>query len=74
MAIKEKVLKSFASKNVLVTGGTGLIGRQVVDILIDAGANVNIVSLDKIKLNISAEHIFGDSVNKFLQIWILFFI
>jgi FlaA1/EpsC-like NDP-sugar epimerase len=33
MTVEEKVLKSFASKNVLVTGGTGLIGRQVVDIL-----------------------------------------
>ena len=61
--IKEEVLKSFASKNVLITGGTGLIGRQVVDILVSAGANIKIVSLDKIKVNDAAEHIFGDLVD-----------
>jgi len=58
--IKEEVLRSFAGKNVLVTGGTGLIGRQVVNILCDAGAKVKIVSLDKIKVNDKAEHIYGD--------------
>ena len=54
--IKEVVLQSFTGKNVLVTGGTGLIGRQVVDILCDAGANVAIVSLDKININDKAKH------------------
>ena len=63
MTVEEKVLKSFASKNVLVTGGTGLIGRQVVDILVDTGAKVKIVSLDKIKVNTSAEHVFGDLID-----------
>ena len=58
--IKEEVLRSFAGKNVLVTGGTGLIGRQAVNILCDAGANVKIVSLDKIKINDKAEHVYGD--------------
>lgn len=58
--IKEEVLKNFKEKNVLVTGGTGLIGRQVVDILGNIGANVKIVSLDKIKVDSRAEHIFGD--------------
>lgn len=58
--IIEEILKSFKSKNVLVTGGTGLIGRQVVDILCNAGANVKIVSLDKINVNDKAEHILGD--------------
>jgi len=58
--IKEEVLRSFAGKNVVVTGGTGLIGRQVVNILCDAGANVKIVSLDKIKINDKAEHVYGD--------------
>lgn len=36
----------YKDKNVLVTGGTGLIGRPLVDKLIQAGANVTIVSLD----------------------------
>jgi GDP-L-fucose synthase len=60
MSIKQEVLKSFTSKNVLVTGGTGMIGRQVVNILVDSGANIKIVSLDRIKVNEKAEHIFGD--------------
>ena len=58
--IKDSVLKEFDKKNVLVTGGTGLIGRQIVEILCDAGANVKIVSLDKITVDDRAEHICGD--------------
>jgi GDP-L-fucose synthase len=61
--IKKDVLKSFNGKNVLVTGGTGLIGRQIVDILCGAGTKVKIVSLDKIKINDKAEHVFGDLTN-----------
>ena len=58
--IEEEILKSFTGKKVLVTGGTGLIGRQVVDILCDVGADVKIVSLDRININDKAEHIHGD--------------
>lgn len=58
--IKEEVLKSFANKSVLVTGGTGLIGRQVVDILVEAGAQVNSVSLDTLKINPRVEYIYAD--------------
>lgn len=58
--IEEKVLSSFTEKSALVTGGTGLIGRQVVDILCRSGARVKIVSLDKINVNAQAEHVFGD--------------
>ncbi len=58
--IEDSILKSFAKKNVLVTGGTGLIGRQVVDILCNAGANVRIVSLDKINVDKRVKYIFGD--------------
>lgn len=36
----------YRGKNVLVTGGTGLIGRPLVEMLIDAGATVRVVSLD----------------------------
>jgi GDP-L-fucose synthase len=61
--IKNSVLKEFEERNVLVTGGTGLIGRQIVDILCDAGANVKIVSLDKIIVDDRAEHICGDLTN-----------
>jgi GDP-L-fucose synthase len=58
--IDAKVLDVFKNKNVLVTGGTGMIGRQVVDVLCDAGANVRIVSLDNVKVNEKADHVYGD--------------
>ena len=55
--IEPKILKSFYNKYVLVTGGTGLIGRQVVDILSTAGAYVITVSLDDIHLPGIAPHL-----------------
>jgi GDP-L-fucose synthase len=58
--IKDQVLDSFAGKNVLVTGGAGMIGRQVVNTLCGAGANVRIVSLDHIIVHDKAEHVYGD--------------
>lgn len=36
----------YKGKSVLVTGGTGLIGRPLVEMLIEKGANVTVVSLD----------------------------
>ena len=36
----------YKDKKVLVTGGTGMIGRQLVELLIDAGAHVRVASLD----------------------------
>jgi len=61
--IEENILKNFAGKNVVVTGGTGLIGREVVKILDRADANVKIASLDRVKVSEKAEHIFGDLTN-----------
>lgn len=58
--IQQEVLESFHNKKVLVTGGTGLIGRQVVTILADAGATITIVSLDRITVDPRAKHILGD--------------
>ena len=37
----------FKNKNVLVTGGTGLIGTPLVEELVNIGAKVKVVSLDK---------------------------
>ncbi|EKD70274.1 MAG: hypothetical protein ACD_46C00581G0009 [uncultured bacterium] len=36
----------YKNKNVLVTGGTGLIGRPLVEMLVEQNANVTVVSLD----------------------------
>jgi GDP-L-fucose synthase len=58
--IKESVLKHFSGKKVLVTGGTGMIGREIVKILGDAGAHVTALSLDKITVEGAAEHVYGD--------------
>jgi len=52
----KNVLRSFVDKKCLVTGGTGLIGRQVVNILCDVGARVKSASLDNINVDRRAEH------------------
>jgi GDP-L-fucose synthase len=37
----------FKDKNILVTGGTGMIGRELVQILLDKGAKIRVASLDE---------------------------
>lgn len=59
-SMNESILEMFRSRNVLVTGGTGMIGRQIVQILCEAGAHIKIVSLDRIIVHDKAEHISGD--------------
>ncbi len=61
--LTKNIQNTFKNKEVLVTGGTGLIGRQVVDILSSAGGHITIVSLDKLNVNKKARHIFGDLTN-----------
>ena len=58
--IEEKILNIFKGKYCLVTGGTGMIGREVVKILCDAVANVKVVSLDDIIVDERAEHVKAD--------------
>ncbi len=58
--IHDDVLGSFSGRGVLITGGTGLIGRQVARILCDAGAKVRVVSLDSLRIDDRAEHVLGD--------------
>ena len=50
----------FKSKNCLVTGGTGMIGREIAKILVEAGANVRVISLDKVKVHDKIDHVYGD--------------
>jgi GDP-L-fucose synthase len=58
--ITPKVLQAFAHSNVLVTGGTGLIGREVVRMLCDSGASVKVVSLDAVTIHRGARYEIGD--------------
>ena len=51
------------SRRVLVTGGSGLIGRQVVKKLGERGFTVKTVSLDEIVVEGSSEHLVGDLTN-----------
>ncbi len=50
-------LKLFANKKVLVTGGTGLVGRQLVRYLCNLGARVTVVSLDDLVVDDRAKHL-----------------
>ena len=38
----------FFKKKVLVTGGSGMIGRQLVNLLVNCGAKVTVVAMDDI--------------------------
>lgn len=58
--IGEDIAREFEGRKVLVTGGTGLIGRQIVGLLCDIGAVVDILSLDRIEVEPRASHVYGD--------------
>ena len=57
------LVPNFKNKAVLVTGGSGLIGREVSRLLLDFGAQVRVVSLDKVKLNPKIDLVYGDLTN-----------
>ena len=61
--IDNEVSTDFVEKRVVVTGGTGMIGRQVVKKLCNMGADVICVSLDEIKTDDRAEKVFADLTN-----------
>jgi GDP-L-fucose synthase len=63
MKSSNKILKFFDKKKILVTGGTGLIGRFVVNKLLSFNAKVTVVSLDDFVVDKSAKHIKGDLTN-----------
>ena len=58
--IDPKISREFHEKRVVVTGGTGLIGRQVVEKLCNMGARVTCVSLDEIKTDHRAKKFVAD--------------
>lgn len=55
----------FENKKVLVTGGTGLVGRELVELLVKSGAKVSSISLDEDNFDKSwgVEYIKGDLRN-----------
>ena len=55
----------YKDKNILVTGGTGLVGRELVELLVKSGAKVRSISLDDNNLNPlwGAEHFKADLRN-----------
>ena len=37
----------FKDKHILVTGGSGMVGRELVQLLLERGAKIRVVSLDE---------------------------
>ncbi len=60
--IKKKFLPFFKNKKILITGGTGLIGREILNYLTLCNAKeIKVISLDRIKLKIkNVKFIYGD--------------
>ena len=61
--IKDAILESFFMKNVLITGGTGMVGREISMLLVNAGAHVRVISLDQVKIHKKVDHVYGDLTN-----------
>ena len=61
----------FANKKVVVTGGTGMIGRKVVDLLCEKGARIIVLANKGKKIREGVEYIFGDLASdfEFCQFW-----
>ncbi len=60
MILEKKIKNTVKDKKIIITGGTGLIGRQLTKILCDLKARVTIISLDNISIDRRAKHITGD--------------
>ncbi|MEB3197666.1 MAG: NAD-dependent epimerase/dehydratase family protein [Candidatus Sericytochromatia bacterium] len=60
MSLPDEMLKFFEGKRCLITGGTGLIGREVTRLLAGANARIRLVSLDQVTVHPEVEHVYGD--------------
>lgn len=61
--VDASILSEFTGRHVLITGGTGMIGRHVTHLLVNAQAIVTVVSLDNIKLNPRVNYLMEDLTN-----------
>lgn len=58
--LEHQLLEFYKDRKVLITGGTGLIGREVSKYLIEQSAHVSIVSLDLVNPVSGANYKYGD--------------
>ena len=58
--IENELKEYFDGKRCIVTGGTGLIGREVVRLLAECGAKVKVISLDHLEPDQRVEYVTGD--------------
>jgi len=58
--LPKDIKDALAGKTAIVTGGTGMIGREVVRLLIESGSAVTSVSLDDLRLDSRAKYIKAD--------------
>jgi GDP-L-fucose synthase len=60
ISLPEDVREALVGKKAIVTGGTGMIGREVVRLLVEAGCEVTSISLDDLQLHPKAKYVKGD--------------
>ena len=58
--IDNTIKNKFKNKKVIITGGTGLIGRQLTKILRNLKAKITVVSLDKYSTEKDVKYVTGD--------------
>ena len=63
MYLPENLIEQLNNKKALVTGGTGMIGREVVRLLVASGCAVTCVSLDDIQPHSDVNYVKGDLNN-----------
>ena len=61
--LPDDISEQLIGKSAIVTGGTGMIGREVVRLLLDHGCEVKSISLDDLKLDSRATYLKGDLSN-----------